>query len=135
MPDADKKLCATAHLKAGNIYYAQGSYPNAMDVYIKGLKISESCDFHTNIIKLYNNIGNIYWLFQDLEKAATYYEKGYKLCLEHDYFAAKVQMLNNLTTTYVYIPNPEKAKYYFNQQKQLNITDSTFYEMYYYNML
>lgn len=135
MPDADKKLCATAHLKAGNIYYAQGSYTNAMDVYIKGLKISESCDFHTNIIKLYNNIGNIYWLFQDLEKAATYYEKGYKLCLEHDYFAAKVQMLNNLTTTYVYIPNPEKAKYYFNQQKQLNITDSTFYEMYYYNML
>lgn len=135
MSDTEKKECALAHLKAGNIYYAQGSYINAMDVFVKGLKISESCNFHTNIIKLYNNIGNIYWLFQDMEKAAVYYEKGYELCRKHPYFEAEVKILNNLTSTYVYLSNPEKANYYFQKQKQLDITSGPLYELYRHHIL
>lgn len=135
MSDAEKKECALAHLKAGNIYYSQGSYINAMDVFVKGLKISESCNFYPNIIKLYNNIGNIYWLFQDMEKAAIYYEKGYELCLKHPYFEAEVKILNNLTSTYVYLSNPEKANYYFKKQKQLQITGGPLYELYRHHIL
>lgn len=135
MPKTEKELCAVSHLRAGNIYYAQGNYISAMNVFIKGLEISESCDFYENTIKLYNNIGNIYFLFQDLEKAAMYYEKGYALCNRCVYPEAEFKLLNNLTSAYCYIPNNDKAKFYFKKMTKLADRSSTFADLFNYQIL
>ena len=43
MNESEKLQCAIGYLKMGNIYYQQGNYTNALDLYIKGLKICETC--------------------------------------------------------------------------------------------
>lgn len=82
MNDKEKQQCASAYLKAGGIYYHDGFYANALNMYVKGLKISESCDNAPGIGRFYNNIGSIYCVFQDYDKGLEYYKRAYRQCLQ-----------------------------------------------------
>lgn len=65
MSETEKENRAKGYLKAGDVYYEQGSYTNALEMYINGLKISESCEKKPDLMLFYKNIGNIYCIFGD----------------------------------------------------------------------
>ena len=77
MSEEEKEECATGYLKAGDVYYEQGSYTNALEMYINGLKICESCKNKPDLMLFYKNIGNTYCIFGDSDRGINYYAPGY----------------------------------------------------------
>ena len=63
-----------AFLKAGDIYYVDGNYPQALSVYIKALKISEKSPYHPLLQRIYKTIGNVYSMSQDYPRGIALYK-------------------------------------------------------------
>ncbi len=118
MSEKEKLFCAIGYLKMGNIYYMQGNYTSALDLYIKGLKICETCKDKKDMSRFYNNIGNIYCIFQDYEKGTDCYKKGYENCKLYPDKENEYKLLVNLSGISSYIKDTEKArKFYFEAEK------------------
>lgn len=118
MNEKDRILCAIGYLKMGNVYYSQGNYTNALELYIKGLKICETCKVQKELSRFYNNIGNIYCVFQEYEKGINYYEKGYENSKLYNDKERGYKLLINLAGICSYIKDIDKAKkYYFEAEK------------------
>lgn len=118
MSEKEKLFCAIGYLKMGNIYYMQGNYTSALDLYIKGLKICETCKDKKDMSRFYNNIGNIYCIFQDYEKGTDCYKKGYENCKLYPDKENEYKLLVNLSGISSYIKDTEKARrFYFGAEK------------------
>ncbi len=52
-------------LKSGEEYLSKSDYNKALEAFITGLKLSETCDNSPYRMVFYKNIGNIYWAFGD----------------------------------------------------------------------
>ncbi len=95
----------------GNLYIQQGDYNRALDVIVKGIKISESLvDSSPVLANLYMNAGNVYSVFEDHEKALTYYDEALKQARLMENVELQATLLNNMTAAYCYTRNIEKAK-------------------------
>lgn len=68
MSGRERGVCASAHVKAGDIYYGRGDYTRALEFYVSGLKVCEGGGGRDGIAKFYKNIGNVYCQYQDYEK-------------------------------------------------------------------
>ena len=110
LADNDRPLCAIAHLRAGNIYYAKGSYANALEYYVKGLKAYEACRKQVEIGRFYNNIGNIYCVFQDFEKGMDYYKKSYAYNKKYGDRKNMQKVLTNMAGVYTILGNIKEAR-------------------------
>ena len=80
MPERERRVCSSAYLKAGDIYYGRGDYTRALEFYVSGLKVCEGGADKYGIARFYKNIGNVYCQFQDYEKGAGYFKTGYEHC-------------------------------------------------------
>ena len=111
--DDEKDMCALARKKAGILYYDKGNYVNALEEFINGVKISETCPKPVYAASLYNYIGNVYCLFFDCEKGIHYYLKAYDLSKKYPDRKMQHNILVNLTGMYsYYIKDIPKAKKY-----------------------
>lgn len=119
MSEKEKENCAKGYLKAGDIYYEQGSYTNALEMYINGLKISESCKKKPNLMLFYKNIGNIYCTFGDFERGINYYETGFSFHKKYPNQRVECDLLSNLTGICCFIEETDKAKRYYEMTEAL----------------
>lgn len=95
MTEEELADCALANLKAGDVYYARGSYVNALENYQAALKLSEASRGKRHLAQTYNNIGKVYCMFKDYGKGYEYYQKGYRICPATDRRLA-FSLLSNL---------------------------------------
>lgn len=112
MTDADLQQCGLAHLNAGKIYYEKRNYAQALEYYVKGLKIYEKCRYQPSIAKFYNNIGTIYNCFKEYEKGMSYYREGYRLSIQHDDRETRYNLLTNMTNLSVLQDSLDNARKY-----------------------
>lgn len=119
MPDRDRQQVALAHLKKGNVYYMNGGYASALEAYVKGIKIYETCGVQREIGRFYNNIGNIYCIFQDYEKGLSYYNTGYKFCRKYGDKANEYKILVNMTGICTFQGDAVKARRYYLMSERL----------------
>ena len=134
MADAERQQCAIAHLKVGNVYYKEASYATALEYYVKGLRIYESCEDQKEIGRFYNNIGNIYCVFQDFEKGADYYRQGYAFCRKYGDRVNEYKLLVNMSGICTFTGDTESArKYYYASEKLMDRSDPGNIFMSWYN--
>lgn len=118
MDEDGKNLCSLAHKSVGKIYYDEGNYVTALDEFINGVKISETCRRPVYAASLYNYIGNVYCIFLDYEKGIDYYLKAYELCRKYPERKTEHNILVNLTGMYTYLKDAAKAKKYYRLAEQ-----------------
>ena len=124
MDKAQQRLCATANLKAGNVYYNKGRYADALQFYTKGLKIGEACDDKQLTGELYKNIGNIYCEFYDYAMGLSYFKQGYKIAHQYDTRDRQHRFLVNMTSVCTMMGDIKAAKkYYAESEKTKNPSD------------
>lgn len=120
LPDDEIQRISYAHLRAGNIHYSRNNYTNALELFIKGLKISEQSKAKRYLMHFYNNIGNVYSVFEEYEKGINYFNKGLEIwngCPEESQSAYNI--LVNITGMHAYLNNTEKAKQHYLQLMSL----------------
>lgn len=115
MSEKEKLVCALGYHKTANIYFIQGNYINALDFYIKGLKICESCRDKRLLPQFYLSLGNVYCTFQDYEKGINCYTKAYDLCRTYPNNQYEYNLLTNLAGAYSYLKDVDRA-FYYNQK-------------------
>ncbi len=113
MNDNEKENCIKARLKAGQIFYNQGSYHNALDQFVIGVKLSEEHDIPEYAARMWNNIGNIYCIFLDTGKGIDCYNKAMAICNKYPDRKTKHDIAVNLTGIYCKRGEYDKAKKYF----------------------
>ncbi|MBI4930328.1 MAG: tetratricopeptide repeat protein [Bacteroidetes bacterium] len=77
-----QKGIAIAYNNIGLVYDYHGDYPNALDYYIKGLKVAEVLENKNIMAAILGNIGNVYDAQDDYTKALDYYLKALKIAEE-----------------------------------------------------
>ena len=124
LSDKDKKQCAMAYLKKGNILYMKGNYAGALSAYFSGLRINNDCNAKHETGRFYNNIANVYCVFGDYVKGLSYYKKGYEFCHKYGDKANAYKILANMTKVNIIKGNTSSArKYYKMSEKVKNPAD------------
>lgn len=122
--DKDKRQCALAYLRKGNVFYIKGNYADALSAYFSGLRIYNDCKAKHEGGRFYNNIANIYCVFGDYAKGLSYYKKGYEFCHKYGDKANEYKILTNMTGVNTAIGNTSAArKYYKMSEKVKNPAD------------
>ena len=80
--DLAQRLYAESLCRSGDIYYRRGMYPNAMEYYLKGMRVCDAGRIKDIQANLYKNIGNIYCSYNDFAMGSTYYDDAVRLALE-----------------------------------------------------
>lgn len=125
LPDKDKRQCALAYLKKGNVFYIKGNYAGALSAYFSGLRIYSDCKAKREIGRFYNNIANVYCVFGDYTKGQEYYKKGYEFCHKYGDKANAFKILANMTKVNIIRGNTSSArKYYKMSEKVKNPNDN-----------
>ena len=124
LSDKDKKQCAMAYLKKGNILYMKGNYAGALSAYFSGLRINNDCNAKHETGRFYNNIANVYCVFGDYVKGLSYYKKGYEFCHKYGDKSNAYKILANMTKVNIIKGNTSSArKYYKMSEKVKNPAD------------
>lgn len=122
--DKDKRQCALAYLRKGNVFYIKGNYAGALSAYFSGLRINNDCKAKHETGRFYNNIANVYCVFGDHVKGLEYYKKGYESCHKYGDKANEYKILTNMTGVNTAIGNTSAArKYYKMSEKVKNPAD------------
>ena len=122
--DKDKRQCALAYLRKGNVFYIKGNYADALSAYFSGLRIYNDCKAKHEGGRFYNNIANIYCVFGDYVKGLSYYKKGYEFCHKYGDKANAYKILANMTKVNIIKGNTSSArKYYKMSEKVKNPAD------------
>ena len=123
MQESERRLCADAHLKAGDIYYSRGDYARALEFYVSGQRLAEAGISGYGVAKFYKNIGNVYCQYKDYEKGAEYFKRGYECSGSGADVDTRRKLLINLTALYVYLGKTAEARKY--QQKSVKACAGT----------
>lgn len=119
LSEEDKKQCAKAFLKKGNIYYMKGGFADALKAYFNGLRIIKTCKNQHGIGRFYNNIANVYCMFNDYNKAYAYYNTGYKYCNKLRDRQNEYKIFTNLTILNVQLGKTREARKCFYMSERL----------------
>lgn len=124
LPDKDKRQCALAYLRKGNVFYIKGNYADALSAYFSGLRIYNDCKTKQETGRFYNNIANIYCVFGDYAKGLGYYKKSYEFCHKYGDKNTAYKILANMTKVNIIKGNTSSArKYYKMSEKVKNPAD------------
>ncbi len=132
MTTAHKSKCADAMLKTGILYYKKNNYSEAMDIWLRGLKISQNNNLYDILSQIYIYIGNIYSVHSDYEQSVSFYKKSVdaaQLC--HD-ITLYNHALNNLICSLCYCEKTDEARNYYEILKE---NDSDTRARYHYDLL
>lgn len=100
---------AQAYLKAGNIFYSQSNYAEALSYFIKGLKVCDNIPAQGLTVEFYKNIGNVYCMFRDYEHGINCYNRGIAQCKAPQDNDVKHKLSQNLIGAYISIGQTRKA--------------------------
>lgn len=89
-------LQSTAYSALGLSYYYGGDYKNALDNYLRCLKIEEQLGRKPRIAKMYNNIGTLYMDQKLFDQAEVQFMKSYDTWTQINDTAGLIQVTNNL---------------------------------------
>ena len=117
-----KKGIALSLLTKGVALNVKGNYPNALDCFLKSIKISEALSLPDLTANNYNNIGTVYSYMGNHSKAAEYFEKFLDAVLKSGDGYGKFSALTNIAETYVKTNELDKALEY--DMEALQITRS-----------
>lgn len=97
----------------GNIYYSQGDYSKALEVYFKVLRLDEKAGIQRDIMLDHASIANVYFLQGEFEKALEYYGRSIASAKKEnpDHYAS---ILTNMAG--VYTKQAQKA---LNQEQKI----------------
>ena len=112
MTTTHKDMCANAMLKTGILYYKKNNYSEAMDIWIKGLKISQNNNFYDILSQIYIYIGNIYSVHIDYEQSVAFYMKSVETAQQCNNIELYNHALNNLICSLCYCEKTEEARKY-----------------------
>jgi len=107
-------------VSTGVCYWASSSFPKALELLLKALKISEEDGNKTGIAKASANIGLVYADEENFPKALEYYFKALKISEELGDKIGIARKLGNIGTIYKEIKPPDYPKaleYYFKALK------------------
>lgn len=110
---------ATALKNIGVVYQYQGNYPQALDNYLKSLKIFEKLEDEAGIANVLNNIGIVYRNQGNYEKALTYYQRVQKIDEKNGDKTGLASVLNNLGSIYYQRDDYPKARKYYNKSLKI----------------
>lgn len=127
--DEQKHDCALAYLQTGSICYEQDNFILALQLYINGLKISESCSKKDLIPRFYNNIGSVYGIYQDYESAINFFQRGINLYRQTVPADSSVlyNLYINLSGTYSYTNDYQNARKCYEQAMKYMLHDDSVY--------
>lgn len=77
-----KRGIAAAYNELGNLYLNQSDCPQALEYFLRALKIDESLQDKTGMMKRLGNIGVVYKIMADYPKAMDYYFRSLKIAEE-----------------------------------------------------
>lgn len=92
----DDKLQAEAYISLGSIAYYRNNLAQAMDYFIKALKIADKISDNTSRARVLNNLGAISEAQQNFEQAFTYYQQSYEIKREQLDSLGMARSLNNM---------------------------------------
>lgn len=108
----EKEKRVEEYLKQGEECLAKGDYNKALEAFITGLKLSETCEGSPYRMAFYKNMGNIYLSFGDNERAINLYKTGYSMREEYPDKKTECDILFNLTGGYYYSDDAANARLY-----------------------
>ncbi|MGB3947061.1 MAG: tetratricopeptide repeat protein, partial [Bacteroidia bacterium] len=110
---------ATAYSNMGIFHLHTGNYNDALDFFLKGLRIWEQIGDLKKIASCHGNIGNIYFYYGNYKKALRYYLSTLKIQETIKDEKGIANSLNNVGNVYYYMNDYEKAReYYYNSLKK-----------------
>lgn len=127
MPPSDKRCCIWACNELGKVWYEEGAYDKAFDVFMQGIKYAEGTPGAERLLcKLYHNVGNVYCLFDDLNIGIGYYEKGLALSRSKGYDEEECITLKTLSVLCINADLRDRAEMYGRQMyEKFGKKDST----------
>jgi signal transduction histidine kinase len=108
-PAEDRVKHAQIMRAVGNVHYHLANYPNALEVWLKALKISEGIGDKLNESALLNNIGLLCIHLDDLQTARKYLDKSIRNYRNLDERKGEADSLNNLCSVYHLLGNTKQA--------------------------
>ncbi len=100
---------ATAYMNLGIVYYAQGSYAQAIDHYQHSLTMYKQLGHNLGIADCHINLGEVYRAQGDLNQAIGYLEEGLRIAQDIGAKDAEAECLRQLAECYLEINVPERA--------------------------
>ncbi len=94
------KSKADGYNNIGIVFAQQAKFPQALDFWLKALKIDEELGNKSGIAARNGNIGNIYWNLKDYKKALFYFFKALKLSREINDQNLIAKWLGNIGNVY-----------------------------------
>ncbi len=123
MSVAHKQSCAEAMLNTGILYYRKNNYSEAMNIWLKGLRISQSNNFKHILSQIYTYIGNIYSVHNDYEQSVAFYKKSLEVTQQCSDIEQQNHVLNNLIFSLCYCEKVDEAHIYYEKLRQ-NASDT-----------
>ncbi|MGM9688826.1 MAG: helix-turn-helix domain-containing protein [Alloprevotella sp.] len=115
--EQEVRLCAQAHLGAGDLYYEGGNYSNALNYYLKGLKLVDNTEAKPLRAVFYKNMGNVYCMFQDYEKGLSLYRQGLQVARQQRDDNTAYKILHNLTGVCIELDDVKGARQYYEEAR------------------
>ncbi|HTE31771.1 MAG TPA: tetratricopeptide repeat protein, partial [Chryseolinea sp.] len=112
---------------SGTLLLRQGQYPEALDTYLKALKISEEIHDYKAISAGLGHIGDVYLEQGDYVKARTYFRRAKKIDETTNNPFELTLMLTNLGTSYQEQNNLDSALIFYNQASEAMTNDNKFF--------
>lgn len=119
MSEDSRIICAQACLRQGELLEETNRYSEALESYVKGMMVGETCEKGVNLMTFHNKIGCIYSLFGDYGRALGMFEKGYALRGRYPDKKIECDILINLVGMCYFTNDKDKARKYFTLAKRL----------------
>lgn len=130
----EKENALQGLIKSGGIYYQEGNYNQALDLYFRAFRICETEEINAYFPELYNNMGSIYNRFKDYERGKDYYLRGLKCAEAIGDVETEWKLLNNLVGLccfgFLEDSDIEDAKIYYDRAKNLKLENDTLQRYY-----
>ena len=100
------------YISLGNRYIEKNNYPEAMDVYLKGISVSEQSD-SSYLANLYNNLGIVYLNLEKTDQALALYSKSLNLFEKKGDSANIAGITTNIGSIYMSLNDSDIARDYY----------------------
>ena len=101
--------------KIANGYLSLGNYPQALEFYLRKLKIEEGTNKPYNLASVTMNIGIVYVYREEYDKALYYLKKADSIITKNNFIDLQFNIKLNLGDIYYKKNNIDSASYYFSK--------------------
>lgn len=116
---------AYSHL--GNCYLELGEMVKALEHFQKGLKLTRSRDFQTEMSAIYQGLGKLYTKMEGYKDAITNLNKALSIRIEKSYWTEACESYLSLYTLYKTLQNKEEADRHWQKGYDLSVAHGMAY--------